>query len=372
MQVLIATNSFKGSLSSIQATNAINEAILSVNSSTNVVVQPMADGGSGTVDAIAQCLDVNMVSATVMGPLCEPVVAKYAIIKKTKTAVIEMSAVAGLSLLPKENQNPLYTTTFGVGELIIDAINRGCRDFIIGLGDSATNDGGVGMLSALGVEFLDKSGAPIAKGAIGLKDLHSISIDHMLPLVQKCSFRIACDITNPLCGDNGCSAVFALQKGAPLDSIPNMDLWLNNYANLVCKLNKHADPNFAGAGSAGGLGFAFLSFLNASLEQGFKIVSDIINLEDSIKKADIVVTGEGKIDHQTFMGKAPGQIINLAKKYNKQVIAFCGELDASLHGVENCYAISSMDSPIEDSTNSKIAYANLVHTATKVFASILK
>ena len=214
MNVLIAIDSFKGSLSSLQAGNAVKDAVLRLDNHGDVVVRPLADGGEGTVEALAEGCASEMIELTVTGPVCKPVAAKYCILKDTHTAVIEMASAAGLPLISPEERNPLETTTFGVGELIKDAMGRGCRRFIVGIGGSATNDGGTGMLRALGYDFLDRNNDPIALGAKGLQALHCIKTDRVLPELQDCQFQIACDVTNPLCGEKGCSAVFGPQKGA--------------------------------------------------------------------------------------------------------------------------------------------------------------
>ncbi len=333
MKILIATDSFKGTLSSIEAGEAIKRGILRALPNADITVRPLADGGEGTVEALACGLGGRLVSIPVTGPLGETVDAAYCIVGST--AIIEIAAAAGLPLVPQELRDPMSTTTYGVGELILDAIARGCRTFIIGIGGSATNDGGAGMLSALGFELLDKDGAPIQRGAQGLMSLAAISAENADPALRECSFRIACDVSNPLCGELGCSAVYAPQKGASRDDILKMDKWLGAYAELTKKTFTSADPEYPGAGAAGGLGFAFMSFLGARLESGINIITDITELEEYIKSTDIAVTGEGRIDRQTTMGKAPSGVSGLAKKHGKKVIAFAGCFG---DGAEECLA----------------------------------
>ena len=277
--------------------------------------------------------------------------------------------------MPNEKRNPLYTTTYGVGELIKDAIERGCRRFIIGIGGSATNDGGAGMLSALGFELTDKNGKPICSGTKGLENLNSVSANNVIPELSECTFRIACDVTNPLCGKNGCSAVFAPQKGADAEIIPIMDKWLWKYANIAKALSDKADPDLAGAGAAGGLGFAFAAFTNASLEPGIQIILEETHLEKYIKNADLVITGEGRLDAQTAMGKAPAGVAQLAKKHGKRVIAFAGCVtdDATVcneYGIDAFFPILRNIITLREAMNTETAYKNLVDTACQVFRLI--
>lgn len=372
MRVFIAIDSFKGSLSSLQAGNAVKEAVLKVDKDASVSVCPMADGGEGTVEALAAGLGGTMTEITVTGPLGAPVEARYCIVKERNTAVIEMSAAAGITLVPPEKRDPMQTTTYGVGEMINDAISRGCRHFIVGIGGSATNDGGTGMLSALGFRFLDKNGQRIPLGAKGLADLHTIETDGVLPELADCTFRVACDVTNPLCGEEGCSAVFAPQKGGTPQMIEKMDRWLKNYARIACGVSEKADPHHPGAGAAGGLGFAFLSFLNATLESGVQIVLTETDLETKIKNADIVVTGEGRLDAQTVMGKAPIGVAKLAKKHGKKVIAFSGCVSQGAevcneHGIDAFFPIIPGAVSLEEAMDPDNAYRNLVNTACQVF-----
>lgn len=376
MKVVIAIDSFKGSLTSLQAGNSVKYAIKRLDKNAEVLVKPLADGGEGTVEALASSLDSEIVELTVKGPLLKPIVAKYCILNDTNTAVIEMASASGITLISSEGRNPLKTTTYGVGELIKDAIKKGCRRFIIGIGGSATNDGGTGMLTALGYEFLDKNNKPIALGAEGLKDLHKIKSDNIIPELKECSFNIACDVTNPLCGENGCSAVFGPQKGATPEMIKDMDAWLDKYAELAKTISSKADKTCAGAGAAGGLGFAFLSFTNAVLKSGIQIVLEETNIEKDIQNADIVVTGEGRLDAQTIMGKAPIGVAKLAQKYGKKVIAFSGCVtdDAEVcneHGIDAFFPVLRGVATLEEALDTNNAYKNLEATAYQVFRVLI-
>lgn len=372
MKAVIAIDSLKGSLSSIEAGNAIAEGIRRADSQNLTVVRPLADGGEGTVDALVYAMNGEMQEITVTGPLGIPVHCTYGIIRDTKTAVLEMSGAAGITLIPDEKKNPLHTTTYGVGEVIKDAISKGCRRFIVGIGGSATNDGGVGMLQALGYGFLDKKGKQIPFGAKGLEMLDSITDDGILPELAKCQFKIACDVTNILCGKTGCSAVYGPQKGATPEMIRQMDQWLGAYASLAQQTYPKANPDLPGTGAAGGLGFAFLTFTNAVLESGIQIVLEETQLERYIKNADIVITGEGRLDGQTAMGKAPVGVARLAKKYGIPVIAFAGSVtkDASecnKNGIDAFFPILRSITTLAEAMEPEHAKDNLTDTAEQVF-----
>lgn len=375
MRIVVAIDSFKGSLTSMQAAGAVKEAALKVNANAQVVICPLADGGEGTVDALSAGLGCTKRTVLVSGPLGTPVDATYCILPN-QTAVIEMAAAAGLPLVPADKRNPMETTTYGVGELIKDAISRGCRHFIVGIGGSATNDGGAGMLSALGYRLLDADGIDIPLGAKGLERLKSIATDNVLSELKECTFRIACDVNNPLCGSNGCSAVYGPQKGATRTDIVQMDGWLASYAELTKKMFSKADKNFPGAGAAGGLGFAFLAYTNATVEPGVQIILEETKLEAMIRDADLVVTGEGRLDGQTVMGKAPIGVAKLAKKYGKKVIAFSGCVAPGAeicndHGIDAYFPILRGITTLEDALNPTNACQNLTDTAYQVFRLLL-
>ena len=375
MKAVIAIDSLKGSLTSLQAGDAIREGILRAYRDASVLVRPLADGGEGTVEALTLGMGGQLQTVRVSGPLGTPADAVYGILNDGVTAVIEMSAAAGITMVSEKERNPLHTTTFGVGEMIADAIRKGCRKFIVGIGGSATNDGGAGMLQALGFGMFDREGNPIAFGARGLEHLAVITEDSVIPELKHCEFRIACDVNNPLCGDNGCSAIFGPQKGATTSMIMQMDRWLNQYAALAKNLHPESDPDYPGSGAAGGLGFAFRTFLHGGLESGISIVLEETRLEDYVKDADIVVTGEGRLDAQTVMGKAPSGVADTAKKYGKPVIAFSGAVtqDAVLcneHGIDAFFPIVRGVSTLDDAMNSENAHRNMADTAEQVFRLI--
>lgn len=375
MKIVIAIDSMKGSLTSIEAGEAAAAGIRRVNPQAEILVRPLADGGEGTVDALVSGLHGTMQQIQVTGPLGQPVRCEYGILEDTDTAVIEMAAAAGITLVPSNLRNPLYTTTYGVGEMIKDAIQKGCRKFIVGIGGSATNDGGVGMLQALGYDFLDAQGNPIPFGARGLEMLAFIFDINVVPELAQCQFRVACDVTNILYGESGCSAVFGPQKGATPAMVAQMDSWLKHYAELAMESHPTANPMQPGSGAAGGLGFAFLTFTNATLESGIQIVLEETRLEEAIRDADLIITGEGRLDGQTAMGKAPIGVARLAKKYDKTVIAVAGAVtrDAkacNAQGIDAFFLILRRVMTLEEAMQPETAKQNLSHTVEQIFRLI--
>ena len=372
MRVVVAIDSFKGSMSSLEAGEAISKGIKKAHKEAEVEIRPLADGGEGTVEALSIGMGGRLINVDVTGPVGRKVNAVYGIVDSSKTAIIEMSQAAGITLVSGDEKNPLYTTTFGVGELIKDAINKGCRHFVVGIGGSATNDCGIGMLQALGYEFLDKEGNQVGFGASGVRDIVSIRDENVIKELLECYFRVACDVNNPLCGDLGCSAIYGPQKGATKEMVADMDGWLKNYSKIVKEKYPEADCEYPGTGAAGGLGYAFFNFTNSKLESGIKIVLDETKLEEYVKDADIVVTGEGRLDHQTVMGKAPVGVANIAKKYNKKVIAFSGSVteDAGVcneHGIDAFFPILRRIVTLEEAMQTDTAKQNLTDTAEQVF-----
>lgn len=374
-KVVVAIDSFKGSLSTFEAGEAIAEAVKDVYKDAKAIISPIADGGEGTVEAIISATGGEMAKVSVLNPLGKRIEATYGFIPDRKTAVIEMSAAAGITLIDETERNPMDTTTYGVGEMILDAISKGCRKFVVGIGGSATNDGGVGMLQALGFEFLDKDGKQVSFGAKGLKDIAVIKTENADRELKECSFLVACDVKNVLCGENGCSVVYGPQKGATPEMIKDMDLWLEKYAQLTKSVIKDSDAKIPGTGAAGGMGFALLSYLNAMLKSGIELVMEETGLESKIADADLVITGEGRLDGQSYMGKAPVGVAKLAKKYNKPVIAFSGCVteDAALcneHGIDAFFPIVRKPCTLEEAMNVNNAYKNLKDTAYQVFRLI--
>ena len=376
MKVVVAIDSFKGSLSSMEAGQAIAEGVKRVHQNAEVVVRPLADGGEGTVEALVEGMGGIFVTKEVTGPLGEKVEAVYGVIESkedsSKTAIIEMSAAAGITLVPEESRNPMNTTTYGVGELILDAIERGCRHFIVGIGGSTTNDGGVGMLQALGYDFLTREGKAISYGGDGLRELAKIKDSNVHTKLKECTFKVACDVTNPLCGENGSSAIFGPQKGATPEMVQELDQLLLHYAELSKEINVNADRFYPGTGAAGGMGFAFLTYTNATLESGIQIVLTETKLEELIKTADFVVTGEGRLDGQTALGKAPIGVASLAKKHHKKVLAFAGAVtpdakECNQHGIDAFFPILRGIVTLKEAMDKENAHRNMVDTVEQVF-----
>lgn len=369
MKVFIAIDSFKGSMTSIESGGAASEGIKRVYPEADIKIMPIADGGEGTVEALVEGLGGKLHQVTVKNPLGKDILAEYGIVDKT--AVIEMAAASGIALVNKNELNPMIATTYGVGQMIRDAILKGCREFIVGIGGSATNDGGVGMLTALGYEFLDKDGNEIPFGAQGLELIQKIKNTNTLPELKECIFNIACDVTNPLCGENGCSAIFAPQKGAKAEDISIMDNAMKNYAHITSLYNECADMNYPGAGAAGGLGFAFMAYLNGKLQSGIELILAKIQIEKYIADADLVITGEGKIDSQTIMGKAPIGIAKLAKKYQKTVLAFSGCVTRGArvcneHGIDAIFPIVRTTCTIDEAMEKENAMKNMTDCVEQV------
>lgn len=372
LKVVIAIDSFKGSMSSLEAGNAAADGIRKAVKDVNIDVCPAADGGEGTVKTLADGLGGRVIKESVCGPYGRHVRAQYCV-TPMGVCVIEAASAVGLSLTREKERDPMKATTRGLGELILKAVKSGCRQFIIGIGGTAANDGGTGMLSALGYKFKDSSGNEIADGAAGLSNLASIECEGVAAELSECSFSIACDVTNPLCGKNGCSAVYAPQKGAMAEDIPLMDEWLGNYASLTRRINPAADENYPGAGAAGGLGFAFIAYLGAKLLPGAKLVMRTIGFERRIENADIVVTGEGSIDAQTVMGKLPAYVAEEANKRGIPVIAFAGSVDdnaAKDCGITAAFPIVRGITDLSSSMDNVNARNNLENTAEQVFRLI--
>lgn len=374
MNVIVAIDSLKGSLRSLQAGAAAKKGILRAIPAATVSVKPVADGGEGTVNALVSGLSGRSVTIAVTGPLGETVEATYGILPD-HTAVIEMAEAAGLPLVPAEKRNPMNTTTYGVGEMILHALDEGCRSFIIGIGGSATNDGGTGMLRALGCHFRKTDGTDIAPGAQELAGLATIETEALDPRLKESRFSIACDVTNPLCGPNGASYIFAPQKGADPATVRKLDAALAHLADIIAATLGTDLRDQPGAGAAGGLGFAFASYLNGTLRPGVDIVLDAVLPESELRAADIVVTGEGRFDGQTAMGKAPVGIARRAKACGCKVIVLAGSVEHSGARanqqnpplIDAVFPILPGAMTLEEAMHEDVAYENMEYTAEQVF-----
>lgn len=336
VKVLIAPDSFKESLSAQEFCDAAERAILRIYSKADIMKIPMADGGEGTVDALVLNTGGKILYQEVTGPLGNKTTASFGILGDGITAVIEMATASGLPLVPLKKRNPMHTTTYGTGELIRSALDHGCTRLILGIGGSATNDGGAGMLQALGYELLNSRGEPIVFGAHGLLELEHINGYNKDNRLEGVEIKVACDVDNPLYGPKGAAYVYAPQKGATEDMLPLLDEGLRRFAYLIQKFLGKDIAQIPGAGAAGGLGAGLLAFLNGHLESGFTIIQKEIGLEKIFHthRFDLVITGEGQMNYQTMYGKLPIGIAKLAKRYNIPVIAFVGSIG---EGAEEVY-----------------------------------
>jgi glycerate kinase len=326
MRILIAPQSLKGSLTAAEAGLAIAQGVQAVYPKAEIEIVPIADGGEGTVQALVDATNGKIIQQTVTGPLGKPVPAFFGLMGDGSTAAIEMASCAGLPLVPPDQRDPRITTTYGVGELILAALDHGSRHFIIGIGGSATNDGGAGMAQALGAALLSRQGTQIARGGAALATLAHISTSTMDPRLQECTLEVACDVTNPLCGPTGASAVYGPQKGATPEMVEELDSALAHYAQIIEQDLGMSVREIPGAGAAGGLGAGLIAFLHATLRPGAQIVFEAIHLEERIRTANLVITAEGQIDAQTAYGKSVGSVAEIAKRYGLPVLALAGSL----------------------------------------------
>lgn len=326
MQIVVAPDSYKGSLSAVGVADAMERGILSVFPDATVVKVPIADGGEGTVEALVGTTGKSLAQEDVMDPLGRPITAAWGVLGDRSTAVVEMAAASGLTLLTREERNPLVTTTFGTGQLILAALDRGYRRLILGIGGSATNDGGTGMARALGARFLDEDGQELPHGGGALSRLATLDVAGMDPRLAELELLVACDVDNPLCGPNGASAIYGPQKGATPSMVAELDAALGRYAGMAAKVTGRDIAGLPGAGAAGGLGAGLLFFTGAHLRPGVQIVLEASSFTEKLKTADLVITGEGLTDHQTVMGKAPVGVAAAAAPFGVPVIGLSGGL----------------------------------------------
>ncbi|MFA8439102.1 glycerate kinase [Pueribacillus sp. YX66] len=354
MNILVAPDSFKESLSALEVSKTIKEAILKEMPNVQVNMYPMADGGEGILDTLVYATKGRLVEAVVSGPLGNKIYTEYGVLGDGKTVVIEIAKIAGLMQVSPSKRNPLNTTTYGIGEVIVHALERGYRKFIIGLGGSATNDGGLGMLQALGGLFLDEYGWEVPPFGASLMKLKKIDVSRLHPLLNKSDFVIASDVMNPLCGTKGATYVFGAQKGATELQMQQLDNAMKNYANLIETEFNQSYQNKEGAGAAGGLGFAFM-LLGSRLQSGAELVAHTIGLKEAMKGAQWVITGEGKSDEQTMYGKVPVYIAKLAKEYNVKALLISGSLGKGYESLyeyfEACFSIINKPMPLEEAMN---------------------
>jgi len=373
MNILVAPDSFKDSLSASEVSRIISEAISALIPSASIRQIPISDGGEGLLEALLTPLQGTLVSVSVKDPLHRTIEASYGLVDQGKTAIIEMATASGLELLSIEERNPLITSTYGTGELIKNALDKGCTKIIIGLGGSATNDGGIGMIKALGGLFLDQYNQEIPDGGAALSTLHSIDLSGLDKRLQQVAIVCACDVDNPLTGPSGASYVYAKQKGASDNMLAVLDSNLSNYATVIkATLNKDLE-HISGTGAAGGTAMGLLAFLDATLTPGIALITELLHLEKHIKEAQLVVTGEGKIDIQTLHGKTIMGIASLAKKHSIPVLVFTGSIG---HGISEIYdqgvtaIFSIVSEPMSLETAIKNASELLKTSVTNVFTSL--
>ena len=371
MKIVIASDSFKGSLSSIEVAEAAKRGVKAVYPDCEVVAVNVADGGEGTVDAIVEALHGEIVATIVSDPLGHPIQARYGI--AGTTAIIEMAAASGLPLLCPEERNPWLTSTHGTGEMIMDAIRRGCRQFLVGIGGSATNDAGTGMLQALGFKFFDFNGQEITDCRGGkLQDIADLDDSCVPEAVREAEFIVACDVDTPFCGPEGAAPVFAPQKGADAEMVEKLDAGMASFAKVIENKYQINIVPMAGAGAAGGMGGGFHAFLNATLQRGIEMVLDAIRFDQSIEGADLIITGEGKIDFQTAKGKTAAGVLSRAKRQGIPVVAIggCVEMCESVEqmGFAGIYPILEEKVPLEIAMRPDIAAANVEKTVARIIS----
>ncbi|MGD1816800.1 MAG: glycerate kinase [Pleomorphochaeta sp.] len=355
MKVVIASDSFKGSATSLDVASAIERGIHKADESVQIIKFPVSDGGEGLIEVINSLEGYYKVEIEVNDPLFNKIKASY--VRNEDTAFIEMAIASGLPLVPNEKRNPLYTTTYGTGELIKHALDNGIKNLVIGIGGSATNDGGIGMLSALGAKFYDENNELIKPIGINIAKIKSFDLSTLDNNLSTSQISVACDVDNPLCGINGASYIYGPQKGADQETVEYLDKSLENFSKLVKKEKEALEP---GSGAAGGLGFALKAFLNAELTSGIELVLTAIGFEEAVAKADLVITGEGKIDGQSKRGKVPVGVAKLAKKWEVPVIALAGDIGKGTEalydlGIDGIVSTTSRAMPLEEAMKNSLS-----------------
>lgn len=370
--VVIAMDSFKGCLSSEDAGKAVSEGIRSIFPECKTLCLPIADGGEGMLKVLTTATNGQYIHLSAHDPLMQLRDTCYGISEDGETAFIEMASISGLPLVPPEKRNPMLTTTYGTGELICDAFERGCRNFIIGIGGSATNDAGLGMLQALGYRFMDQEEKEVETGSGEiLVKVTSINTDLVHPDLKRANFTVACDVQNPFYGINGAAHVFASQKGANREMIDALDKGMRSLANVIFQTTGKDISSYPGSGAAGGMGGSLLAFLNAKLKPGIQLMLDILNFSEKIKGTDLIITGEGKADKQTLMGKVPFGILTEAKKQNIPVILLAGSVEDTdklyRAGFQNIFSINPPSISLQQAMLPEVAYTNIRQTIARIY-----
>lgn len=376
MKIILAPDSFKGNLTSLQVATAFEKGVKRVLPKANCIKVPMADGGEGTVQSLVDATGGKFLRKRVTGPAGKPVSARYGMLADGETAVIEMAEASGLPLVDGKEKNPLKTTTYGTGELMLDAAKRGAKKIIIGIGGSATNDGGVGMAQALGVRFLNKQGKEITEHGAGgmINKIARIDMKNLNPLIKKTKVVVACDVNNPLCGKTGASAVFGPQKGATAAMVKTLDANLKHLGMIIKKDLKKEVVKLKGAGAAGGLGAGLVAFTKARMKSGVDIVIEATDLNKHLKGADLVLTGEGRVDFQTAFGKTPSGVAKAARKNRVPTVAIGGGItdDANgvfAHGIDGLESACARDMSLEEAIGH--SKAHLANAAERVIHLVL-
>lgn len=369
-KIVVASDSFKGSLTSLEVAAGAEQGIHEVFLECEVVKVNVADGGEGTMDALRSTLGGQWVTVAAADPLGRPRNVSYVVLGDGNTAVIEMSAASGLPLLEPQERNPMLTSTFGTGEMIVDALSRGCRRFLVGIGGSATNDAGMGMLEALGFRFIDKDGKVLPGRGESMSEVVDIDMNHVSREVKESEFIIACDVDSPFCGPRGAAYVFSPQKGADPQMVAELDAGMVHLAEVIVRTTGKDIRNIPGAGAAGGLGGGFLAFLNSRLERGIEMVLDAIAFDDIIRGSDLVITGEGRVDSQTLTGKTPYGIMKRAQKQNIRTVAIGGSVklgdDDDVSGFDSIWPVTPEGMPLEEAMKAETASANVRETVKKI------
>lgn len=372
MKIVIAVDSFKGCLSSSSIAKAVEEGIFNTLPECEVIKVPIADGGEGTVEALVDATQGKKITLPVHNPLMQPIHAGYGMTGDGRTAIIEMSAASGLDLIPLKPGNIMNTTTYGTGEMIADAIKRGCRNFIIGVGGSATNDAGTGMMQALGVRFTDDTGKEVEKGGKSLSAIRHIDTQNQLPELQDCTFHIATDVTNPFYGPQGAACIFGPQKGGDEEQIKILDRGMKHLAGLIFETTGKDISYLPGSGAGGGMGGGCVAFLQATISSGIELIMDYLRFDELIQGADLLITGEGRMDRQTLFGKVPVGIARAAASRHIPVIAITGQVDTTADkalreaGLSAIFPIHPAPISLEKAMQPDYAYRNIRRTVEQI------
>ena len=355
MKIVIAPQSFKGSISAMNAAKAMETGVRSVLPNAETILIPIADGGDGTLETLVDAMGGNIIEETVTGPVGSKVKASWGALADNKTAVIEMARTSGLALLKADELDPYKSSTYGLGEILSKALDNDYRHFIFGIGGSATNDGGAGLAQALGIKLLNSAGKEISVGGLALKQLDRIDMSTIDPRIKDCTFDVACDVDNPLCGPNGASAIYGPQKGASPEMVEVLDNALQHFSHVIHRDLGTEIKHLPGAGAAGGLGGGMVAFVNASLKNGIDIMLDVLDFHEKISGANLVITGEGQMDYQTVFSKAPIGVAKASKAKNIPVIGISGSLGMNYqsvhdHGIDAVFSITPRPMSLEDAS----------------------